>query len=201
MNLKAIASAAAFAVVLAASSARADSIPYPNEGVENPLLYTFTATADGDITAYFHGSGASFESVLGLLVNGVDTGITGLNNHTSAVGEMLNFGPVTAGSVLTFYINVDSGDTWYSDKSLNADGTQHIYSTIFSGAGAIPAGTFVAFEDLNALDFTDFNYQDLAFVFTNTTTAVSQTPVPAALPLFAGGLGMIGLLARRRRRT
>jgi hypothetical protein len=31
-------------------------------------------------------------------------------------------------------------------------------------------------------------------------TAVGATPLPAALPLFAGGLGVIGLLARRRRR-
>ena len=28
----------------------------------------------------------------------------------------------------------------------------------------------------------------------------AATPLPAALPLFAGGLGMIGLLARRRKR-
>ena len=30
--------------------------------------------------------------------------------------------------------------------------------------------------------------------------AVSETPLPAALPLFAGGLGVMGLLARRRKR-
>jgi len=29
--------------------------------------------------------------------------------------------------------------------------------------------------------------------------AVATTPLPAALPLFAGGLGLIGLLARRRK--
>ena len=33
-----------------------------------------------------------------------------------------------------------------------------------------------------------------------TALAVSQVPLPAALPLFAGGLGVIGLLARRRKR-
>jgi hypothetical protein len=33
-----------------------------------------------------------------------------------------------------------------------------------------------------------------------TSLSVSQTPLPAALPLFAGGLGMVGLLARRRKR-
>lgn len=30
---------------------------------------------------------------------------------------------------------------------------------------------------------------------------VGQTPIPAALPLFAGGLGVLGFVSRRRRRT
>jgi hypothetical protein len=34
-----------------------------------------------------------------------------------------------------------------------------------------------------------------------TVTVGSEVPLPAALPLFAGGLGMIGLLARRRRQA
>jgi hypothetical protein len=33
-----------------------------------------------------------------------------------------------------------------------------------------------------------------------SSAAASATPLPAALPLFAGGLGVIGLLARRRKR-
>jgi hypothetical protein len=34
-----------------------------------------------------------------------------------------------------------------------------------------------------------------------TVTVGSEVPLPTALPLFAGGLGMIGLLARRRRKA
>jgi hypothetical protein len=30
--------------------------------------------------------------------------------------------------------------------------------------------------------------------------SISETPLPAALPLFAGGLGMIGMMSRRRKR-
>jgi len=40
--------------------------------------------------------------------------------------------------------------------------------------------------------------------FTNQVSGLATdtaTPIPAALPLFAGGLGLIGLLARRRKRT
>jgi hypothetical protein len=36
--------------------------------------------------------------------------------------------------------------------------------------------------------------------FTNATIDVQETPLPAALPLFAGGLGVIGLLARRSKK-
>ena len=34
----------------------------------------------------------------------------------------------------------------------------------------------------------------------NITSSLAATPLPAALPLFVGGLGMIGLLSRRRKR-
>jgi hypothetical protein len=38
-------------------------------------------------------------------------------------------------------------------------------------------------------------------IFDNITVTVNQSPLPAALPLFAGGLGVIGLLARRKKRN
>lgn len=38
-------------------------------------------------------------------------------------------------------------------------------------------------------------------VFIDEVNAAAATPLPAALPLFAGGLGIIGLLARRRKRN
>jgi hypothetical protein len=83
---------------------------------------------------------------------------------------------------------------------LNGDGFQHIYSTDFGGNGTIPAGTYVAFEDLLASQGSDFDYNDDSFVFFNLATNTGSTPIPGALPLFASGIGLIGVLALRRKR-
>ena len=188
--------AAALLTLTAAGSAFADVIPYPGAGTQNPVTYTFTSNG-GDILAYFAGTGASYNETLGLLIDGVDSGITGLPNHGVNVGDSLDFGTIAAGKTLTFYINVvTTGDVFYSDKSLNTDGVNHVYSTSFSGSGSIPAGTYVAFEDLNGGG--DLNYFDETFVFTNVATTPS-VPEPANMALLVGGLGLLGFMARRRR--
>lgn len=174
----------------------AGPIPYPNVGVENPVLYTFTAAATGDITAYFYGSTAAYVNELTMLVNGLPTGIQGLNNHTSPYGLALNLGAVTAGDIIVFeMVNLSPGGIgpWYSDKSMNSDGVNHIYSTDFAGNATIPAGVYVAFEDL--VGGGDLNYNDETFVFTNVRVSV---PEPGTLALL--GLGLVGLAATRRRK-
>lgn len=192
--------AAGLLSLAAVQAANAGSIPYPDTFTENPVLYDFTAASNGDIVAYFYGTNAAYNSTLGLLVNGVDTGITGLPNHGSAIGQSLNFGFVTAGSVLTFYIKILETDfTFFSDKAMNADGENHIYSTTFFGSNVIPAGTYVGFEDLSVklLCNSDFNYTDHQFVFTNTIAAV---PEPSTWAMLIAGFAGLGAMAYRRSR-
>jgi len=198
MKLKTAAVAALLAIG-AAGSAFADATPYPNAGTQNPTTYTFTSNG-GDVMAYFMGSSASYNETLGLLIDGVDSGITGLQNHSTAEGASLDFGTIAAGKTLTFYINVaTTGDLFYSDKGLNGDGVNHVYATSFSGSGTVPAGTYVGFEDLRGGG--DLNYHDETFVFTNVgaTPVTPAVPEPANVALLMGGLGLVGFMARRRR--
>ena len=192
--------AAALLATMAAGSAYADAIPYANVGHVNPVTYTFTASNTGDISAYYLGSTAGYTEYLGLLVNGVDTGVTGLQNHgvtpATTIGQQLDFGAVTAGDVLTFYIYVyDITGSWYSNPALNSDHVNHVYSTAYTVPDA-PAGTYVAFEDLAGGG--DLNYHDETFVFTNVASTPS-IPEPANLALLAAGLGLVATMARRRR--
>ena len=170
--------------------------------------YTFTASHDGDITAFFAGSGASFSEVVGMTVNGIATGITGLNDQLSHIGDALVLGNVHAGDTIVFFDQIstqNTGDIWYSDPALNPIANeQHVYSTLYDGKSdllqiaKIPAGVYVGFEDLSILQGANFDYLDETFVVTNVATNV--TPLPASLPLFATGVGGMALLAWRRKR-
>jgi len=183
-----------------AAPAQAVPTPYAYPGIESSVQYDFFAVATGEVLAYFVGSDADYTTRIALLVNGVDTGIHGLDNQTSVYGQMLNFGPVNANDRLVFkLINVNSPTVgpFYSDKTLNADGRNHIYAAQYGGDSAIPAGFAVGFEDLP--NGGDFDYNDENFVFVNVARAPSDVPEPASIALLLAGAAGFGVSRRAKR--
>lgn len=193
--------AAALGLAASAASAVTPFPQYPTRGKENPVEYNFTAARTGNITAWYTGTTASYSENLGLMVNGVKTGISGLNNKTSKVGDTLVLGNAKAGDKLTFFIDVlTTKKTYFSDKSLNEDGVNHVFSASYAGSDIIPAGTYIGFEDL--WKGGDFNYFDLSFVFQNVASkevsAVEGVPEPATWAMLIAGFGLTGAVMRRR---
>ena len=178
------------AALLAAAFAQADPAAYPTPGTPAPVTASFTATANGQLLAYYTGAAGGFTNLVGARINGVD-GAIGLTNQGSAYGQTFVLGTVSAGDSLVFFIDVNAGSArYYTDPALNADGVSHAWSSPYAGDALVPAGINIAFEDLPGGG--DFNYRDHSIVF-----QISAVPEPAGWLLMLGGAA--GLLAARRR--
>jgi len=53
---------------------------------------------------------------------------------------------------------------------------------------------------LSSVGSNAFEFANLQAMNLGTRVALQPTPLPAALPLFVGGLGIVGFLARSRKR-
>jgi len=175
--------------------------PYGAGGTINGATYTFTATGDGAITAYFVGRSAYYGSAVGLSINGAEPIVWGLKNiygpdNAFAYGKAFDMGTVKTGDILRFVLGVTTGDgakfSLNSEASLNTDGSQHIYSYAYGGdAGGtpIPAGMYVGFED-KLLGSSDWDYNDHQFVFAGPGLSVPDGGITIMLLGIAlGGLG------------
>jgi hypothetical protein len=84
------------------------------------------------------------------------------------------------------------------------DPALQIALTYPAGGGTLYTGGFGQSQVVSDFSTTCTNgAPDCTYALSGTVTLasdVSTTPLPAALPLFAGGLGMIGLISQRRKR-
>ncbi len=141
----------------------------------------------GMVTATFLGSDAGYTDVV-FFENGATPLFTG---HSTPVGKEIELGSFTAGTILNFRMHVtNTGNDFYmGPASANFDNVFHAAVTQTSSNVAV-----VGFEDLQGGGDRDYN--DLQFKVTNVTAAV---PEPESYAMMLGGLGLMGLLARRRK--
>ncbi len=139
---------------------------YQNIGTENPISYSFSATATGDVTAYFFGSSAAYDDKIGMIDSSTDaSNDVNVDNNTSisvVYSEQFDFGYVTQGDILTFYMIVNNGSTVstvYSNPDMNASydgtptGTNHVYATTFVPFTTYEvSGVYIGFEDTARLN-------------------------------------------------
>jgi len=126
----------------------------------------------------------------------------------SAAGATKDLG-VQSGPLVFSLANITSGKT-YLTNAPDAAGDYHaVFSTNYAtfGLGPLPGAaatalaglsdvTFVAWEDRDATNNSDFDYNDLVFAFSNTKASI---PEPLSLSLL--GAGLLGLALLRRRKS
>lgn len=147
-----------------------------------------------DVIATYQGNSASFSNDLyvTLSIGGSETFI--FNNHANSPGDTMNLGSFLIGTELIFRMHVNNTgyDFYTGDASRNPDGQAHARVQ----TDWLPNETLVSFEDL----FNGpFNFNDLSFSFTNTTSVPPNGPVipePTGALLFGIGLIAVSRSAR-----
>jgi hypothetical protein len=210
MNKLILRSAVFAATVFAAASANAAplSVTWTNNTV------TYPATDFNPTPASESGTGTFTTSASGNVPNTQASPWTGSSTPLAAYSciDCALTPPGTGPETVTYNNNATSTTfqfLWGSPDAYN--------SLTFVNSDGITADNYVITgNDLNAPVVTGQGHDWVTFIVTGGTFTSVQlfdngtaafeyadatfTPLPAALPLFAGGLGMIGLLGRRRKR-
>jgi hypothetical protein len=123
------------------------------------------------------------------------------NTFATSSGTLAGWSPSQSGSVVSIATsNTDTiiggpGGTTYSNANSSIAGNGPHNPFIFEDGlfnllvGGVTAGSIVTAVTINFGTATDV-----------VTAQLQPTPLPAALPLFAGGLGLMGFLGRRKKR-
>lgn len=184
-------------------SVSAHAFPIAKPGTEGLLIFT---GSNDKVIATYQGNSASYSNDLYLMLDengrpGNDGNTTNdmfiFNNHASPVGSAKNIGSFSAGTELSFRLHVNNTgyDFFTGAAAGNADGQFHARVE----ENWQPGTTLVSFEDLYDPSGNSSVFNDLSFSFSNTSTSV--VPEPESYAMLLAGLGLIGLMVRRKQRV
>ncbi len=150
--------------------------------------YRYHVAKDGIVSGFFGGQSAGYTSDLSFTAAGYADPTAVINNHTAQLGDQTIFGWYAAGTELTFKLAVhDTGDTFYSNKALNADGIDHMRAMQFS----LPNGSFTEFTPVVFLGFEDLlgggnmDFNDSMAMFSNVIMV--PVPEPSSIAMLLAG--------------
>jgi hypothetical protein len=178
----------------------------------NPLATTTTVALNVDLTGFLSAGGpVAAASVdirtnlntieIGRLLASVDTTGPAQCSSSFAIGGC-SFASLSAGALTSQTIEVGLDQavllTMRIDVGVIASNAGSSANSNFGGSLDFPIGTavFVLPEGVTANALDSFLSNNIF----SPPSATATTPVPAALPLFATGLGALGLLGRRRKK-
>ncbi len=176
------------------------------------VVVAASSAAHASVVENWTGSNAfnnSFNSISfsGITANQL-TLITGDGTYEASTSGFPNFTPVST----TFTLQLDLNNVWttidtWSTSNTNEQLLSGLSVPINFSLGTVtgimltanPAGSFLdpTYNNFNFFNWTNWQQEQEQFTFND----IRSTPLPAALPLFAGGLGFVGYLARRRKRS
>jgi hypothetical protein len=188
-------SAVALGAVLSVAPARAATVSYnvafSIQGIYDSGNWYGDGTAIGSFNITYDPNLAGVGGYPNQSLTGVISNLT----YTVSVPEL---GPVSLTPIATFTFNYGTL-TLYSDyttdQNKNFTGVPDLVIGI-NGLPVVPSSGESAAGDVWFSLATD-TYTETG---SGTATFTAETPLPATLPLFASGLGAVGLLARRRKR-
>jgi hypothetical protein len=175
-------------VVLYAAAAFFVSVFFPRAANATTVTYDFT------LTPYCCGGGPESGSGSFTIVLPPDTNSSNSGNLTLANGGLVSMIINIDGQQLTANSSAVIGYNY--NVVPNDPASFQINNIGFSGT----KGT----EDVTSLSLTSYSFIDTANYMLDTngslTYELAPTPLPAALPLFAAGLGALGLFGWRKKR-
>jgi hypothetical protein len=181
-------------VAMLALSTSANAVSYPSYGLDTGgpgLIITLSGGGGASVAA-----GPSY----GTPYDGSEDTYIGVENHSGqTVNSILLSAPIGVG---IFGFDGDGlAASPYNAPTNGSDSTGYGgpigFFSNFSQSGGFDFGTLNFLGGLLNGDFTYFSLEEPLGL---TDLSVGSSPLPSALPMFLSGLGILGLLVRRRMR-